>query len=119
MEPRTAILFRPIGPQELERIRASGGRAFPPRPHHQPVFSATREEGLARGVARDWSLRDAAVGYVVRFALDADFAARPACPAEDGEWCIAAEEVAALNRHLVGPIELVATYRPPSRALSR
>jgi hypothetical protein len=34
----TTILYRPVGPKELERIAASGYREFPPRPPEQPIF---------------------------------------------------------------------------------
>jgi hypothetical protein len=32
------ILFRPVGPKELELIASSGYTAFPPRLPEQPIF---------------------------------------------------------------------------------
>jgi hypothetical protein len=32
------ILYRPVGPQELVLIEASGWIAFPPRKAEQPIF---------------------------------------------------------------------------------
>ena len=32
------LLFRPVGPKELDLIRASGFRAFPPRLPEQTIF---------------------------------------------------------------------------------
>jgi hypothetical protein len=34
----TTTLYRPVGPAELELIRASGMRRFPPRLPVQPIF---------------------------------------------------------------------------------
>jgi len=34
----TVTLFRPVGPKELELIRASGNKAFPPRLPEQPII---------------------------------------------------------------------------------
>jgi hypothetical protein len=34
----TLTLWRPVGPKELELIRQSGMRAFPPRLPDQPIF---------------------------------------------------------------------------------
>jgi len=38
MNEETIILYRPVGPKELELIRAGGYRAFPPRLPEQPIF---------------------------------------------------------------------------------
>jgi hypothetical protein len=34
----TLTLFRPVGPEELALIEASGWREFPPRLPDQPIF---------------------------------------------------------------------------------
>jgi hypothetical protein len=34
----TIIMYRPVGPKELELIAASGYREFPPRLPDQPIF---------------------------------------------------------------------------------
>ncbi len=38
MSPVT-VLYRPVGPKELDLIAASGYREFPPRLPEQPIFS--------------------------------------------------------------------------------
>jgi hypothetical protein len=38
MSVETIILYRPVGPKELELIAASGFREFPPRLPEQPIF---------------------------------------------------------------------------------
>jgi len=38
MNVEATILYRPVGPKELELIAASGYRDFPPRLPGQPIF---------------------------------------------------------------------------------
>ena len=74
--PPTTTLFRPVGQRELELIRESGFRAFPPRLPHQPIFYPVLNEEYATSIARDWNTKDAAsgfVGYVTRFAVDTEY----------------------------------------------
>ena len=49
----TVTLYRPVGPKELELIRASGFRAFPPRLPGQPIFYPVLTEEYAVNIARD------------------------------------------------------------------
>ena len=65
----TIILFRPVGSKELELIRASGNRAFPPRLPEQPIFYPVLTEGYAVQIARDWNVKDSGAGYVTRFRV--------------------------------------------------
>jgi hypothetical protein len=76
-----------VGPPELERIRASGGRAFPRRGHHEPVFGIAATEEQARRVARQWHAEER-VGYGSCFAGGAEWGERsvPAYPG-DGQSC--------------------------------
>jgi hypothetical protein len=49
----TLTLWRPVGPTELELIRRSGMRAFPPRLPEQPIFYPVLTEEYAVKIARD------------------------------------------------------------------
>src|ERR1041385_8624264 len=69
----TMILFRPVGPKELELIRASGNRAFPPRLPEQPIFYPVLNEEYATQIARDWNVKDSGAGYVTRFHIRKEF----------------------------------------------
>jgi hypothetical protein len=117
-EPRTTVLWRPVGQKELELIEASGWRAFPPRLAHQPIFYPVTTEAYAVQIARDWNTRDAAsgnVGYVTRFRVRSDFLARypvetAGARAHQEHW-IPAEEMDAFNEAIVGAIEVVAEFR--------
>jgi hypothetical protein len=45
-------LYRPVGAAELEKIAASGYRAFPPRLPEQPIFYPVLNERYAAEIAR-------------------------------------------------------------------
>jgi hypothetical protein len=110
-------LYRPVGAYELEKIAASGYRAFPPRLAEQPIFYPVLNEQYAAEIARSWNTRDAAsghVGYVTRFRVRAAYLARymvqVAGAAHHQEYWIPAEELDAFNDAIVPPIEVIATY---------
>jgi hypothetical protein len=114
----TVTLYRPVGQKELELIRESGFRAFPARLPSQPIFYPVLDQDYAVQIARDWNTRDAAsglVGYVTRFRVRADFASRyPIQTAGSAkrhrELWVPADELAAFNEALVGPIEVIAEF---------
>jgi hypothetical protein len=109
-------LYRPTGPRELELIRDSGWRAFPPRLAGQPIFYPVLNEEYATQIARDWNVKDGGVGYVLRFHVDAGFLSRYEVQTVGSrvyqEYWIPAEELEEFNRHLVGLIELIGEFHP-------
>jgi hypothetical protein len=56
MEEDFVILWRPVGPAELELIRNAAMRAFPPRLPEQPIFYPVLSEEYAIKIARDWNV---------------------------------------------------------------
>jgi hypothetical protein len=111
-------LYRPVGLQELELIRETGFRAFPPRLSWQPIFYPVLTEEYAARIAREWNTKDPSsgfVGYVLRFRVRADYLAGYEPKAVGGEACqeywIPAGELEAFNRSILGPIEIIAEYR--------
>jgi hypothetical protein len=50
----TTTLYRPVGQEELNLIKSSGYREFPPRLPHQPIFYPVLNEEYATQIARDW-----------------------------------------------------------------
>ena len=119
MAPETITLYRPVGRKELDLIRESGSLAFPPRLFWQPIFYPVLTEEYAAGIARDWNTKDEAsgfVGYVTRFRVRADYLARfevrTVGSRAHQEYWIPAEDLAEFNRNLVGPIEVIAEFRP-------
>ena len=118
MEPKVdsevTILFRPVGPQELVLIEASGWRAFPPRLPDQPIFYPVLNEEYAASIAKNWNVRDGGSGYVTRFAVESKYVARyPVQKVGTSvhlELWVPAEDLEAFNSHIVGKIEVIAEF---------
>jgi hypothetical protein len=113
----TTTLYRPVGPEELELIRLSDWKEFPPRLPEQPIFYPVTNEAYAIQIARDWNVRDSGSGFVTEFAVDSDFLARYEIQQVGGqlhkELWVPAEELDEFNRHIVGPIKVIHTFTNP------
>ena len=114
----TLTLFRPVGQKELELIAASGYRAFPPRLPEQPIFYPVLNREYAEQIARDWNRRDEGsgfAGHVLEFDVDSEYLSRFEVKKVGGrihlEYWIPAEELEKFNRHIQGPIRLIASFR--------
>jgi hypothetical protein len=116
----TTVLYRPVGPAELDLIAASGYRAFPPRLAEQPIFYPVLNEHYAVQIARDWNVRASGAGYVTRFRVKSAFLRRyPVQTVGNSthqELWVPAQDVEEFNRNLVGKIEVIARFgkNPPS-----
>ncbi len=108
-------LYRPVGPKELALIAANGYRLFPPRLQEQPIFCPVLNEEYARQIARDWNVKASGAGFVTRFALRAEFAAKYPVQTVGSsihqELWIPAEQMAEMNQNIVGLIEVIAEYK--------
>jgi hypothetical protein len=116
----TVTLYRPVGTKELALIEASGFRAFPPRLPEQPIFYPVTNEAYAVQIARDWNTKSGdRIGFVTRFAVDAGFLAQFDRKIVGGrqheEYWIPAEELDALNRAIVGAIEIIGRFTEEDR----
>ena len=111
----TVTLWRPVGPEELALIRASGMRAFPPRLPEQPIFYPVLTEDYAVKIARDWNVRASGAGFVTRFRVLKAFLDQYEVQEAGGrahrEYWVPAEELEAFNAAIVGEIEVVAEFR--------
>jgi hypothetical protein len=110
----TLTLWRPVGPRELELIRQSGMRAFPPRLPEQPIFYPVLTEEYAVKIARDWNVPASGSGFVTRFEIEQNFIDRYDVKQAGGqshlEYWIPAEDLDAFNRAIVGPIAIVSSF---------
>lgn len=110
----TRTLYRPVGPKELALIATSGFREFPPRLPDQPIFYPVLNEEYASQIARDWNVPASGSGFVTRFAVRAEFLApypeRTVGGSIHKELWIPAEQLAEMNRNIVGLIEIIAEY---------
>jgi hypothetical protein len=112
--PTTVTLFRPVGPVELELIKASGFRRFPPRLPEQPIFYPVTNQRYAEEIAERWNVKDSGSGFVTRFEVRADFIVRYETHVVGAryheEYWVPAEELDAFNDAIVGVIEVVKVY---------
>ncbi|GAA5150113.1 hypothetical protein GCM10023340_26510 [Nocardioides marinquilinus] len=111
----TVTLWRPTGPEELALVEASGWRGWPPRLPDQPIFYPVLNEDYATRIARDWNVRASGIGYVTRFEIKKAFLDSYEVQQAGGqtilEYWIPAEDLDDFNAHIVGLIEVVATYQ--------
>ena len=115
----TTVLYRPVGAAEFALLVRNGFSGFPARLPQQPIFYPVTTEAYAAQIAREWNTRDAAsgyVGYVTRFVVRSEFLSkyplRTVGSSAHQEYWIPAEHLDALNRNLVGQIEVISEFRP-------
>src|SRR5258708_16184244 len=112
----TITLFRPVGPDELKLIEASGWHEFPPRLPDQPIFYPVLKEEYAAQIASTWNVRDSGAGFVMRFHISVEFVSRYPVQIVGAErvhqelW-VPAEELADFNANIVGLIEVILEFR--------
>ena len=118
MSDALTTLYRPVGQTELDLIRASGFRAFPPRLASQPFFYPVLNGEYALQIARDWNTKDEASGYrgyVVKFDVRTEslntYDVHVVGDALHREYWIPARELDDLNRNIVGMIEVIQEFR--------
>ena len=112
------ILFRPVGLKELVLIADAQWQAFPPRLAWQPIFYPVLNFEYAEQIAKGWNTKDENSGYsgfVTKFEVDDAFVSRYEVQVAGNakvnlELWVPAEELAEFNRHIVGDIEVVASY---------
>jgi hypothetical protein len=115
----TVTLWRPVGPNELAKIRDTGMTAFPPRLPEQPIFYPVTTEAYAVRIASDWNVRASGSGYVTRFEVRRDhldlYEVHLAGGRAHQEYWIPATELDAFNAAIVGEIEIVAEFHREDR----
>jgi hypothetical protein len=108
------VLWRPVGPLELELIRKTDMRAFPPRLPDQPIFYPVLSKDYAVKIARDWNVPANGSGFVTRFEVRRSFLDKYDVQQAGGqahlEYWISAEDMNAFNEAIVGEIEIIAEF---------
>ena len=108
-------LWRPTGPEELDLVKDSGWRRWPPRLADQPIFYPVLNEDYATRIASDWNVKASGVGYVTRFAVRKSYLDRHQVQQAGGdtilEYWIPAEDLEEFNDNIVGLIEVVSEFR--------
>ena len=113
----TIKLYRPVGLKELELIRWSEWKKFPPRLEWQPIFYPVLNEPYASQIAREWNTKDEFSGYcgvVTAFDLLKEHFLKYNVQEVGGvihqELWVPAEELEDFNKHIVGNIRVIAGY---------
>ena len=114
---KTTTLYRPVGPQELALIEASGWNTFPPRLPDQPLFYPVMNEEYAVQIARDWNVPASGAGFVTRFEVESEYLSKftEECVGSrtHRELWVPAEQLEEFNRHIKGPVEVIRTFPEP------
>ncbi|GAB3783325.1 hypothetical protein GCM10028797_10790 [Dyella agri] len=109
------VMYRPVGPEELELLRHAGFRRWPPRLPEQPIFYPVTNEQYAAEIAGKWNVRDSGFGAVTRFQVRTSFMSRYQIQRVGGahhtEWWVPAEDLEDLNDNIVGLIEVTREFR--------
>ena len=110
------ILYRPVGTKELELIRESGYRVFPPRLPEQAIFYPVLHEKYAVEIASQWNVKynDDHRGYVTRFEIDDAYGGRFDVHTVGAEYhqelWIPAQELETFNGHILGEIQVIHSF---------
>ena len=107
----TVTLYRPVGPGELQLLRDSGWKRWPPRLPEQPIFYPVTSREYAIEIASRWNVQESGSGFVTRFEVRRSFMDRYTVhqvgASHHTEWWIPAEDLEELNANIVGDIEVI------------
>lgn len=108
-------LYRPTSSTELDLIKESGWKKFPPRLPEQPIFYPVLTKEYAIKIARDWNVKASGIGYVLEFKIKKSHLDKYPIQVAGGnshlEYWIPAEELEDFNDALVGKIRVIETYQ--------
>ncbi len=117
MNTNSKILYRPVGQKELELIKASAYKRFPPRLAWQPIFYPVMDFEYACTIAKDWNTQDdenGNVGYVTQFEIPLDyfqkFKTENVGAANHNELWVPAKELDEFNSRILSGIKVVKTF---------
>ena len=111
------ILYRPVGETELALIAKESYSSFPARLPGQPIFYPVLNEKYAAEIASKWNVNDIKSGnkgYITRFEIEdkyvSKFAIQTVGDSYHKELWVPAEELDEFNRHILGTIDVIATF---------
>lgn len=110
-------LYRPVGQTELDLIKASHFKKFPPRLYWQPIFYPVMNQAYAAQIALEWNTADefsGYCGYVTAFDLREDYINQFPVQNVGGdihnELWIPAERLDEFNDNIVGEIRVFESF---------
>lgn len=110
-------LYRPVGQKELDLIKESGFRKFPPRLEWQPIFYPVMNQEYAEQIANRWNTEDefsGYAGYVLAFDLPEEYLTKYPVQNVGGEihnelW-VPAGDLEEFNKNIIGEIRLIKSF---------
>jgi hypothetical protein len=107
-------LYRPVNQKELDLIKDSGWKKFPPRLMEQPIFYPVTNLEYARQISKQWNVPAYGLGYVTKFNVNADYLKKfkiqnVGGPIHNELW-VSAEELQEFNANIVDLIEVIETH---------
>ena len=114
---KLVTLYRPVGQKELDLVKESGNKQFPPRLEWQPIFYPVMNQAYAEQIALEWNTKDefsGYAGYVTAFDLPEDYLQQYPVQNVGGEihnelW-IPAERLEEFNSKIIGEIRVVRSF---------
>lgn len=114
---KLVTLYRPVGQKEMDLIKDSGYKTFPPRLEWQPIFYPVMNQQYAEQIALQWNTKDefsGYAGYVTAFDLPENYLRQFPVQNVGGEihnelW-IPAEALEEFNKNIIGEIRVVQSF---------
>ncbi len=108
------ILYRPVNGKELELIKESGMKKFPPRLPEQPIFYPVTNREYASQITREWNVPAYGDGFVLAFAMNEEYLKNFEVQNVGGEihnelW-VPAEKMNEFNDNIIGEIRIIESY---------
>lgn len=107
---KTIVLYRPVGPKELDLIKQLDYKAFPPRLLEQPFFYPVLNIEYAKQIT-EWNKKEFGAGYITKFLVKKKFldsySIKIAGSGIHQEYWIPSSELEILNANIVGNIEVL------------
>lgn len=110
-------LYRPVGQIELDLIKGSGYKVFPPRLSWQPIFYPVLDYDYACTIANDWNTNDEAngsVGYITSFEIPTEyfskFKVENVGAVNHNEMWVPADELEEFNSKIISGIKVVKAF---------
>lgn len=111
IKSKTVTMYRPCGQKEMDLVKVSGYKKWPPRLPDQDIFYPVTNEAYAHEV-NEWNVKQFGVGYVTRFEVKSSFVEQYKTEVVGGsnhtEWWIPAADLEQLNSNIIGKIEVIA-----------
>ena len=114
---KLVTLYRPVGQKEMDLIKDSGYKTFPPRLEWQPIFYPVMNQQYAEQIALQWNTKDefsGYAGYVTAFDLPENYLRQ--FPVQNvgreihNELWIPAEALEEFNKNIIGEIRVVQSF---------